>query len=79
MNVCLFCGRTVVPASADGDVVWADAEGALTCTAEGATGSHYPGHEADLFWRGSEIVDLTDGAEVVDLTASERLKASDQP
>ena len=38
------------------------------CTADGGTGPHYPGHEADLFWRGSAILDLTAADAVIDIT-----------
>ena len=67
------------PTPEAGDLVWADAGGATTCTADGATGSHYPGREADLFWRGSEVIDLTDDDVVVDLTAPTRVRAIDPP
>jgi hypothetical protein len=68
MDVCVFCGELVDPAAARGDLVWLDARGSGTCTADGGTGPHYPGREADLFWRGSAILDLTAADAVLDLT-----------
>jgi hypothetical protein len=68
MDVCVFCGETVVPAAAGDDLVWLDAGGVSTCTADGGTGPHYPGREADLFWRGSEVIDLTGPEPVVELS-----------
>jgi hypothetical protein len=79
MNVCLFCGESVVPTAAGRDLVWAAADGVVTCTSEGGTGPHYPGREADLFWRGSEVVDLTDAAPLIDLTAPVRAAAGRRP
>jgi hypothetical protein len=75
MNVCLFCGESVAPAAAGRDLAWAAADGATTCTADGGTGPHYPGREADLFWRGSEIVDLTGAEPTIDLTEPVRVSA----
>jgi hypothetical protein len=75
VNVCLFCGESVAPVAAGRDLVWAAADGATMCTADGATGPHYPGREADLFWRGSEVVDLTADEAVLDLTRSVRAGA----
>lgn len=68
MDVCVFCGEAVDPAAAGVDLVWIDAAGSGSCTADGGTGPHYPGREADLFWRGSAIVDLTAAEPVLDLT-----------
>lgn len=58
MDVCVFCGQPVSPAAADRDLVWVDDSGLLECSADGGVGPHYPGREADLFWRGS-VIDLT--------------------
>jgi hypothetical protein len=77
MNVCLFCGESVVPTADGRDLVWADADGATSCTSEGGTGQHYPGRETDLFWRGSEIVDLTGAEPAIDLTEPARVTAVD--
>jgi hypothetical protein len=68
MDVCVFCGAMVDPAVASADLVWLDAQGSGSCTADGGTGPHYPGHEADLFWRGSAMLDLRDADAVIDLT-----------
>lgn len=68
MDVCVFCGENVGPAAAGTDLVWLDAGGVGTCTDDGGTGPHYPGREADLFWRGSEVVDLTGPEPVVELS-----------
>jgi len=68
VDVCVFCGESVAPSTEGGDLIWVDTDGVDTCTAEGGTGPHYPGREVDLFWRGSEVVDLTGPAAVVDLS-----------
>jgi len=67
VDVCVFCGESVEPAADGGVLVWLDASGARTCTADGGTGPHYPGRESDLYWRGSETIDLRGVDEVVDL------------
>ena len=66
MDVCVFCGEMVDPAAAGADLVRARRPGSGSCTADGGTGPHYPGHEADLFWRGSAMLDLTGAGAVVD-------------
>ena len=60
--------ESVAPVNEGRDLVWVDEGGLDTCTDGAGTGSHYPGREADLFWRGSEVVDLTGIEPVVDLT-----------
>jgi hypothetical protein len=71
MERCVFCRTGVALADRDGDLVWVDATGRATCRSHGV-GAHYPGREADLFWRGSSlppgaVVDLTGPAPVVHL------------
>ena len=76
MNVCVFCGEAVVPTPEDGDVVWATADGGRSCTSAGGTGPHYPGREADLFWRGSEVIDLRAEEPVVQVADGARRATS---
>jgi hypothetical protein len=75
MDVCVFCGQSVAPVAEGRDLIWLDDAGQQACTADGGTGPHYPGREADLFWRGSEMVDLTSTDPAVDLTRSYRIDA----
>lgn len=77
MDVCVFCGQAVRPASDGQELTWLSADGASTCTT-GATGAHYPGHEADLFWRGSAMIDLTRDEPQVDLRAPATTEAVEE-
>ncbi len=75
MDVCVFCGQPVSPAAADRDLVWVDESGFLECRADGGVGPHYPGKEADLFWRGSTVIDLT-GTEPTVVVQPRRIPAA---
>jgi hypothetical protein len=73
MERCVFCQVAVDLVDRGGELVWVDHTGRGTCRSAGV-GAHYPGKEADLFWRGSalppgDVLDLTGPAPVVHLAA----------
>ncbi len=59
MYECLFCTEVIEPVPVGRTLAWASPSGSLVCTTDGVSGQHYPGREAELFWRGSIVVDLT--------------------
>jgi hypothetical protein len=71
----VFCDEALSPVAAGSDLRWSDRAGSTTCTDGGGTGPHYPGREADLFWRGSAILDLTADDAVIDLTQRTRVSS----
>jgi hypothetical protein len=71
MERCVFCDTGVSLVEHEGELAWLDQGGGTSCDT-GGLGAHYPGKEADLFWRGSalrseEVIDLTAGASSVQL------------
>jgi len=63
MERCLFCDTRVSLVEHQGELAWLDQGGGTSCES-GGLGAHYPGKEADLFWRGSairseDVIDLT--------------------
>lgn len=71
MERCVFCESTVHLVDTGLDLMWIDGDARTTCDDAG-TAAHYPGREADLFWRGSaqrrdDLIDLTGPVAVVRL------------
>jgi len=71
MERCLFCDTKVSLVEHEGELSWLDQGGGTSCEA-GGLGAHYPGKEADLFWRGSpvrpeDVIDLTVGGSTAQL------------